>query len=1289
MNIHNSKFLPRGLRLSALPRIVITGGMLALLLVTPQAANAAARTWSTTASNTNMNTVGNWDTLPVTADSWVFGTSATTTLNNDFGSFTVNGITFNSGASAYTIGGNSISLAGNMVNNSSNLQTVNLDMAMTATRTFTTNANGNLLIGGAVSGGFGLTKDGNGTLTLTKANTYTGTTTLTLGSITFGSSSAASVSQTLAAISVAAGNDATVTSQFGNSGSASLTFGAQTYTGLINYVVNGGSNGSTNQIKLTAAAGFLNKQAFFNGADYAYMDTTNGFIRAAVYGTDAGFSIADNTTKLVSGAHNNITASITGQGSVATNTLRFNGAGALDLTQTGGTTITFNTNSGILRSGGGSTTISGGDITTGNGFTYVVRTDSASDSLTINSNIKNSGTNALLKSGAGTLTLGGANTYTGSTQITNGTVNITGTQSASSSTTVYAATLNLNNTSALSGGTLTVNNPLSSVTENAANAINATTAVSLVQSNGVVNLSQANNFGSGAITLSGGTLTLAGANTITGATAISGGTLALGDKASLGTSTVTWTGGNIQSTASLTGSNKITNAINLTGTGIFNGSNNIEIGGNLTNSGGNRTITSSITGGGALTLDNVYLSEAQATGRTLTFNGTGSTTINAIADSAAGVSVTPATSGLTLNSATQTLTLAGANTYSGTTTVTAGTLSLGNDNALGTSTLSLGTATLQASGGARVLANAITIGNAANTISGSNALTLNGNIAWGGSTTLTVNNSAVTTLGGTFSLRNDTSNAQRTFTLGGTGDTVISGAIVNGSTLNGIVTLSNTGTTTLSGANTYSGATTVTTGTAKLGSSTGLGYGGIQINTIAGGTSVTSGATVDLNGQTGVNEVITLNGTGVGANGALINSNTSTTAIIGNGVAAIQAGAASSGTGYSSAPTVTVTNPVSGTTSTGTATLGVTSTSFSITSGDKFYTAAPTVTITGGGGQTATGTAILSGGTTGTVIGVTITSGGFGFTTAPTIVFSGGTVSSGTVTPTGTGNAANFTVTGLSLTDAGSGYTSTPTVSFSGGGGTGATATATLTSVALGSATSIGGAGNILINAAVTGGNALTKVGAGTLTLAGVNTYTGTTTVSTGSFLVTGSITSAVTANGGTFGGGGSSNAAVTINTGAMLTGGGDGSAGTFTTTNTLTLNSGATLKVDFNSTTASFDKIVTNGLTLSNAILQLNDIGSGGGLVLNQSYVILDKTAITSIGGTFSGLAESDTITSGNNVFKITYVGGTGNDVALEYLGLIAVPEPSTYAAIAGGCALLGAWVIRRRKATTAAEAV
>ncbi|MEI8038931.1 MAG: autotransporter-associated beta strand repeat-containing protein, partial [Verrucomicrobiota bacterium] len=157
----------------------------AITLAALPSARAANATWSTTPTNVDWNVAGNWDVLPTTGTSLVFGNSTQTTLNNDLtsDSFNIAGITFNVGSPAYTISGNAFALTGGITNSSSNLQTINDAFSMTAARTFTTV--GGITLGGNVTGtGGGITKAGAGTLSLTGiSNAWTGNTTVNAGTL--------------------------------------------------------------------------------------------------------------------------------------------------------------------------------------------------------------------------------------------------------------------------------------------------------------------------------------------------------------------------------------------------------------------------------------------------------------------------------------------------------------------------------------------------------------------------------------------------------------------------------------------------------------------------------------------------------------------------------------------------------------------------------------------------------------------------------------------------------------------------------------------------------------------------------------------------------------------------------------------------------------------------------------------------------------------------------------------------------------------------------------------------
>ena len=82
----------------------------------------------------------------------------------------------------------------------------------------------------------------------------------------------------------------------------------------------------------------------------------------------------------------------------------------------------------------------------------------------------------------------------------------------------------------------------------------------------------------------------------------------------------------------------------------------------------------------------------------------------------------------------------------------------------------------------------------------------------------------------------------------------------------GSLTVAGAGTVTLSGNSSYTGPTTVNAGTLKLGSAAALG-------STNGNTVLVNGATLDLNGQTNVPELVVIEGAGAGT-GALLNSST-------------------------------------------------------------------------------------------------------------------------------------------------------------------------------------------------------------------------------------------------------------------------------------------------------------------------------------------------------------------------------------------------------------------------------
>jgi autotransporter-associated beta strand protein len=143
-----------------------------------------ASTWSGAASNLWSNN-GNWDVPPASGNGLVFPTGAANLTNSNdltagtsFASLTFSG-------SGYSLGGNAIALAGNLDAQATGTDTVNLPISLAAaTPTASADQSGTtLMLGGVLSGSNGLTTQGTGVVELSGANTYTGTTTVSAGTL--------------------------------------------------------------------------------------------------------------------------------------------------------------------------------------------------------------------------------------------------------------------------------------------------------------------------------------------------------------------------------------------------------------------------------------------------------------------------------------------------------------------------------------------------------------------------------------------------------------------------------------------------------------------------------------------------------------------------------------------------------------------------------------------------------------------------------------------------------------------------------------------------------------------------------------------------------------------------------------------------------------------------------------------------------------------------------------------------------------------------------------------------
>ena len=298
--------------------------------------------------------------------------------------------------------------------------------------------------------------------------------------------------------------------------------------------------------------------------------------------------------------------------------------------------------------------------------------------------------------------------------------------------------------------------------------------------------------------------------------------------------------------------NSTGNAANKTG-GIGGNGGSITLTGPTGVSVSSALITSGGTGGTATAAGNTNGSGGNA--GNITINGTSGITLNsnltanAGAAGAVGTGGTAGTAGaFTLNDGSSTVTtgggvndgqtagvisggtltksgngtfvMAGANTYTGLTTVSAGVLNIQNATATGTTAGGVtvtANAALEVQGGITVGAEALTLNGTGISSGGALRSVGTGNLTntWGGAITLgstaRINADASSTLSiGTIT------GATRSLSLGGLGNINVTGAIT---TTTGGVTDDGPGTVTFSGTNTYTGATTISAGITSLGAS--------------------------------------------------------------------------------------------------------------------------------------------------------------------------------------------------------------------------------------------------------------------------------------------------------------------------------------------------------------------------------------------------------------------------------------------------------------------------------------
>lgn len=640
---------------------------------------------------------------------------------------------------------------------------------------------------------------------------------------------------------------------------------------------------------------------------------------------------------------------------------------------------------------------------------------------------------------------------------------------------------------------------------------------------------------------------------------------------------------------------------------------------------------------------NVLLSSA------LTVTGNSSAIINGIVDGTVGITKSSGSSGV--------LVLAGANTYTGVTTISSGSISVRHNQGLGTTAGN----TVVTAGGALLMRGNITVTGESLFIDGDGAATAgafrseSGNNTWTGD--ITVGTSATTrvvsstlnntlTITGTITTSPDTA-VRDQFVLQGDGDGLISGNIVG----EGRVTKSTTGggKWTLSGVNTYVGSTTVSGGTLQFAKRVSL-YNADTTKwtnaniSVAAANSATLALNVGGTGEFTAADITELQDVNFTAGGALALDTTNAvgglfdlnTSLTNTSLRLVKQG---SGT-----LSLSVANAHTGSTTVAGGTLLVLN--------DQALG-----TIAGGTTVSTGATLELSGGRT--IGNETLSIAGQGVGNNGALISSGGSnVWNGNISAN-TASLVRLAVTAGSMTINGA-------IAATGAGANGLV---------------FQGNGTMIVNGAISGDNAqLTRSsnGNGLLVLTGTNTYTGATTVTNGTLQVgvagAGSLgatsvslgftatTKGVLAGTGTIGG------LVTVANGAVISPGDNAGAstGSLTLAAGLTLagNGGAELRFNLGAPGTGDKIVISSGVFTGNSTGTNTFVFTTGVGFDNGTYDLIDWS---NIAASATGVQVGDFVSTGidpgkivefqinNNVLQVVVTPEPGRAMLLM-LGLVAV---------------------------------
>ena len=505
----------------------------------------------------------------------------------------------------------------------------------------------------------------------------------------------------------------------------------------------------------------------------------------------------------------------------------------------------------------------------------------------------------------------------------------------------------------------------------------------------------------------------------------------------------------------------------------------------------------------------------------------------------------------------------------------------------------------------------------------------------------------------------------------------------------------------LNGVNTYTGGTTISSGALRASNNSALGNVSSAVTVTSGAQlqlgGVTLGNTVNLNGSSALfvsSGSNTLSGTvNLQSNSTVFNTTTNNNGVDFSGTVNLNGFTLSIAMAQSASS-----GKITGTV-TGTGGITKSSTSDLIISGTNTYTGA---TIISGGALK-----LGNGGTTGSLsTSSTITDNGNLTINRSNAVAQGTDFSGSAITGTGSFTQAGSGTTTLTAANTYTGATTisagTLSVGTIGNGGVasnlGQASTAAANLVFNGGTLQYTGSSastnrNFTINAGktatfdVTTNNltvsgastattgALNKIGNGTLTLAGANAHTGGTTVSLGTLVAAnasalGSTTGDTTVSGGTL-----TSTVANVNLGNLTLSGGSLDANS-TSIGSYTLANGK----NFVFSAGTFNSTLVGALTSDRLI------GSGAGTFsITGGALVLDVTnggfggygvAYTLLNGFSSGTVSGLNISGYDTINWLAVLGSNG---VLSF-SAVAVPEPSTYAMVAGAGLLAFAFWRRRR---------